>query len=257
MYIDPYTSAQEIRLEELERRQAVFRANFGGQTPPIESFLDPAPVRQLVLRMAGNLEATYRLNKRLPQDDVRAAELMRLRAGDPEQNLEACLYAHLWAVLMAAPPTTAGWDGGLDFFLNRFALQYSEDHWIVEKYLGPRYDAFVAAGEGEDGHRQNRVGWENVREILKMLSNLDMRQPMLNRRYTQDIDERVRFKIGQVVRHARYGYVGVVTGWAAAGMAALPTPHYVPPGDGQGEEEEGEWHGTSFRMKGRTYYTVL
>ncbi|KAH8903896.1 hypothetical protein BR93DRAFT_931005 [Coniochaeta sp. PMI_546] len=252
MYLDPYTSAQEIRHEDLERRRAAYIAAAPGVDHPSSSFFDGAPVRTLVERMTTNLKSSYTVAKRLPDESHAALNLKALRAGDPETNMELCLYSVLWAQLLSAPLSGAEWDVGLDFFLNRFALQYSEDHWIVEKYLAPVYDRFV--GQPQQAAR-HRVGWENVREILKMLRNLDKRQPALSRRYTQEIHERVLYKIGQVFRHRRYGYVGIINGWAAAGLASLPTPHYVPPEEG--EESQGEWHGTSWRGSGNTYYTCL
>jgi F-box protein 21 len=62
---------------------------------------------------------------------------------------------------------------------------------------------------------------------MNMLENLDNRQPTVNRRYTQEIHSRVQYKIGQVFRHRRYHYIGIINGWAANGATALPTPHYL------------------------------
>lgn len=55
-------------------------------------------------------------------------------------------------------------------------------------------------------------------------------------RVTRREPGRVRFRIGQVIRHLRYGYRGVVTGWDARcladdiwvvqmGVEALPSAH--------------------------------
>jgi F-box protein 21 len=254
MYLDPYTSSQEIRQEDLDRRRAAYTAAAQGVPFSTSAFFDGAPVHTLVERMANNLKTSYTVAKRLPEDSPMGLNLKSLRAGDPEMNMELCLYSVLWAQLLSTPPTGPEWDVGLDFFLNRFALQYPEDHWIVERFLAPLYDRFV--GQPAQAAR-HRVGWENVREILKMLANLDGREPALSRRYTQEIRERVLYRIGQVFRHRRYGYVGVINGWAAAGLASLPTPHYVPPEEGE-EESRGEWHGMSWRRgTGSTYYTCL
>lgn len=256
MYLDPYTSSQEIRREDLERRRDIYiSAAHGTHTPEsLASFFDGAPAATLVFRMAANLQSTHSLLRRLPEAGPAAASLKALRAGDPDRNAEACLYAFLWADLLAAAPAAGAgagrghaWDVSLQDFLNRFALQWSEDYWIVERHLAPVYDRFVARPEQAGRHR---VGWENVREILKMLENLDRRVPVLSRRYTREIEERVLYRIGQVFRHKRYGYVGIINGWAAAGLGGLPTPHYVAPED----EELGDGE---IRTRGRTYYTCL
>jgi F-box protein 21 len=257
MYLDPYTSSQEIRAEELEHRRQVYLSSAPLPTAiPAASFFDPAPLPSLMERMANNLKQSYTLAKHLPEDSPASHSVRLLRSGDPYHNTELCLYSTLWASLLSSRPTSPDWDTGLDFFLNRFALQYSEDIWIVERHLAPLYDRFVAQPAQAVRHR---VGWENVREILKMLENLDKRQPAVNRRYTKEIEERVPYKIGQVFRHRRYGYIGVINGWAAAGLASLPTPHYVVDEEegAEGDGEGGEWVGTQYRGTGRTYYTCL
>jgi F-box protein 21 len=272
MYLDPYTSALELQSSDLEdRRQLLLHAS----PIPVSSaaFFDPSPLPPLVVRMASNIRHTYTLAKRLPQDSPTALSLKSLRAGDPEQNVELALYAALWSTLLSSPPQSPDWDAGLEFFLNRFALYYSEDSWIVERYLVPLYDRFVsrpANNNLEAGAARHRVGWENVREILRMLENLDARQPAVNRRYTAEIGRRVPYRIGQVFRHRRYGYIGVINGWAAAGLASLPTPHYVVDEEGDGDDaaadhDDGgaaarrdEWGATpAVRGPGRTYYTCL
>ncbi|KAB5526291.1 hypothetical protein GE09DRAFT_1150893, partial [Coniochaeta sp. 2T2.1] len=267
MYLDPYTSTQEIRSEDLTHRRQTYLAAAGPlPPPPISSFTDAAPVSTLIQRMSNNLKTSYSLAKRLPADSPALHNLQRLRSGDPELNTELALYSCLWANLLSVPPSQPDWDSGLDFFLNRFALNYSEDLWLVSKYLLPLYDRFVSRRAAAPP--ANRVGWENVREIIGMLQNLDRRPPVVSRRYTEEIQRRVRYKIGQVFRHKRYGYVGVINGWAAAGMAGLPTPHYVAPDDEQlgaddsegvvsGAEEMGEWNEFRARRSGRTYYTCL
>lgn len=258
MYLDPYTSSQEIRTEDLEQRRQLYLST-APLPMPTSSFFEPARVPSLIERMANNLKQTYTLAKRLPEDSPASHSLKVLRSGDPERNTELSLYSTLWATLLSSHPTSPDWDAGLAFFLNRFALQYSEDLWIVERHLAPLYDRFLSQPAQA---ARPRVGWENVREIVKMLENLDRRPPAVNRRYTEEIERRVPYRIGQVFRHRRYGYVGVINGWAAAGLASLPTPHYVIEEDEEvgrrgGAAEGPEWVGTQYRGGGRTYYTCL
>jgi len=252
MYLDPYTSALEIQASALEARRQLF---LSAHPAPVSSssFFDPSPLAPLVSRMASNLKQTYTLIKRLPEETPASLNLKTLRTGDPDHNAESALYAAIWAALLSTPAASPDWDSGLESFLNRFALQYGEDAWIVERHLLPLYDRFVAHPAQAGRHR---VGWENVGEILRMLENLDARRPAVNRRYTEEIARRVPYRIGQVFRHRRYGYVGVINGWAAAGLASLPTPHFVEDGD-EDVGEEGGGEGVRDGRRGRTYYTCL
>ncbi|KAL1852500.1 hypothetical protein VTK73DRAFT_9183 [Phialemonium thermophilum] len=247
MFLDPYGSDSEV--EDLRSRLAET-----GLPNTSDVFLSASPVPVIVQRTAQNIRTTFRWAQELPDDDPAAVRLKQLRAGHPDLNLEAAFYGAMWSQLLMRQTNSIQWDIHLNAFLNRFALTWSEDAWIVEKYLVPLYDAFMAA----QPLPRHRVGWENVREILDMLHNLDRRQPTVNRRYTREIEEHVHYRIGQVFRHRRYGYIGVINGWAAGPMA-LPTPHYLS-GDDAEEEGLGEDVASSQQLPPRrstTYYTCL
>jgi F-box protein 21 len=260
MYLDPYGSDEEITVEDLRLRLVEF-----GWASGSDVFLSASPVPVIVQRTAQNIKTTYARAQELRDGDQSGVELKRLRTGHPEMNLEAAFYGSMWAQLLTKQISNIHWNVNLNSFLNRFALTWSEDAWIVEKYLVPLYDTFIESRP----QPRNLVGWENVREILAMLRNLDHRQPTISRRYTQDIHNKVHHKIGDVFRHKRYGYVGVINGWAATGTTALPTPHYMT-ADETEEEEEGDGvnngndnggeGGNPLELpsiRSRTYYTCL
>jgi F-box protein 21 len=248
MYLNPYGSGDEVNASEL--RSTLVETGWSSDT---DHFLKPSPVPLIVMRTAQNIKASYSRAYTIPSDDdvLETMQLRRLRTGLPELNLESAAYAAMWAEMLMKQPSNDQWDAILDPFLNRFALSFSEDAWIVEKHLLPRYDAFVRL------HPQphNRFGWENVREILGMLVNLDTRHPKVNRRYTEDIRKHVHFKIGQVFRHKRYNYIGIINGWATGGADTLPTPHYSSPVEVAEEDNEESW--LEGRRQNRTYYTCL
>ncbi len=248
MYLDPYGSDEEVTVSDLRVRLVEF-----GWTQGAEAFLKTSPVPIIVQRTAQNIKATYSRVQSLPDGDPAELEMKRLRAGHPDLNLEAAVYASMWAELMMKQTTSLHWDTNLDAFLNRFALSWSEDAWIVEKYLLPLYDRFIES----QPHQRQRAGWENVRAILGMLDNLDNRQPTVNRRYTQEIRSRVQYKIGQVFRHRRYQYIGIINGWAAMGTTALPTPHYLTTEDAEEEAANEAEPAESRRRIAKTYYTCL
>jgi F-box protein 21 len=251
MCLDPYGSDEEVTLSDLRIRLVEF-----GWTQGTEAFLSPSPVPIIVQRTAQNIKATHDTIRNLTDNEILEAEMKRLRSGHPDLNMEAALYASMWAELLMKQASSFHWDSNLASFLQKFALSWSEDVWIVRKYLLPLYEKFMAS----QANLRPRRGWHNVHEILAMLDNLDSRQPTVSRRYTEDIFQQVRYKIGQVFRHRRYQYIGVINGWAALGTGGLPMPHYL---DAAEAEEEGDGFDTiesvhaSRQGAQRTFYTCL
>lgn len=246
MYLNPYGSDEEVS-EALLRR----RLDEHGLLGSADAFLQPASVAQIVIRVAQNIKTAYDTSQNRPETHSSQTELKRLRAGYPDLNREAARYGSLWAKLMSTPVTQPGWDQDLGYFLRRLALAYSEDLWIVNRYLLPLYDRFLH-GTGPPGLRR-RFDWDNLYEVSTMLQNLDNREETNNRRYTEDIQERVLYKIGQVFRHKRYGYIGVINGWTTGGSGPLPTPTYMQGGD----EDQGVGSDGTGPRRNRTFYSAL
>ena len=251
MCLDPYGSDEEVTLSSLRLRLVEF-----GWTQGAEAFLTPSPVPIIVQRTAQNIRATNDTIQNLTSDDIRASEMRRLRSGHAALNLDAAVYASMWAELLMKQTSSFHWDSNLANFLKRFALSWSEDAWIVRKYLVPLYDRFMSS----QPNLRPRIGWQNAHEIMSMLDNVDKRIPEVSRRYTEDISKRVLYKIGQVFSHRRYGYIGVINGWAAMGSYSLPMPHLL---DAAEAEEEGDVFDPTESVHAsrlgpqRTYYTCL
>jgi F-box protein 21 len=243
MYLNPYGSDEEVS-EALLRQ----RLDDHGLLGSADAFLQPASVAQIVIRTAMNIKASFDMSQNRP--DTHPSK--RLRAGYPDLNRQAMLYGSLWAKIMLTPPTQPGWDHNLGVFLRSFALTYNEDLWIANRYLLPLYDRFLA-GTDPPGLRR-RLGWDNLYEVSTMLQNLDNRHETSNRRYTQNIQERVLYKIGQVFRHKRYGYIMIINGWTTGGSGPLPTPTTdIQGGD---EDQEVGSDGTGPR-RNRTFYSAF
>ncbi|KAJ4291565.1 hypothetical protein N0V88_006163 [Collariella sp. IMI 366227] len=253
MCLDPYGSDYEVTLSDLRLKLVEF-----GWRQGTEAFLTPSPVPIIVQRTAQNIKATHDTVQSLTDTSHLSSEMKRLRSGHPGLNLDAALYAAMWAELLMKQTSSFHWASSLAGFLHKFALSWSEDAWIVRKYLIPLYDQFMSLPANNP--RPRRDGWQNPHEILAMLDNLDGRVPEVSRRYTEAISARVKHRIGQVFRHRRYGYVGVINGWAAMGSASLPMPHYL---DTAEAEEEGDVYDPTEAVRvgvaevQRTYYTCL
>ena len=256
MYLDPYGSSDEVGVAELRVRLV----EMGWRSENGQFFLSASPTAAIVQRTASNLKASWSRARELllaPGSVAAADELKRLRSGDPELNLEAVLYGAMWAGLLVTPASSLHWDEILESFLPRFVQNFSEDAWIVERWLMPLYDHFVR----NHPRGRHRFGWQDARATLGILHNLDARAPTVNRRYTQDICAKVRYRIGQAFRHRRYGYVGIINGWAPDDTNGLPTPHNISVHetvDASGSDSESGTPGTPApREKRQTYYTCL
>ncbi|GAO16572.1 hypothetical protein UVI_02019900 [Ustilaginoidea virens] len=211
MYLDPYGVDDEVPVSGLQNRLAQL-----GWLAGADAFLAPAPTLSLVLRTARSIEATFA--RILELQDRAHTELSQLLRGNSAMNVEASLYSALWSFLMLTPPETFEWDDRLEGFLGRFAGAWPEDAWLVEKYLRPMYDSLTPLRNGF-ARRVNR-GLGDPWELCSFVRKQDDVAPPVFRRNSAG-NQSVPFKIGQVFRHRRYGWIGVITGWSDQGARRL------------------------------------
>lgn len=251
MFLDPYRSSEEVTLQDLRSKLVELGWMSSG-----DSFLVASPTAVIVQRTAQNMKTTYSKLARMSNIEPEARyQLRRLRNGDHEMNAESALYAALWANLLVNPVSSFQWDHSLDVFLSRFHQLFSEDLWLVEKYLLPLYNVFTES----QAQTHHRFSWQNVHEMVNMVRNMDQRQPTVNRRYTQEIQANVWYKVGQVFRHKRYDYIGIINGWGDKGTGSLPTPHSLSMDETMEEYQDTSDSDSSARSRFRkkTYYTCL
>lgn len=235
MYLDPFGDDDEVPLGKLKYLLARFGESFHSEVA-----LAPARPVSIVTRTGSNMSATYAAV--LEQQDRAAPELTQLMHGSGPMNLIACLYASMWAALVLTTPDT--W-AELDFFLSRFARSWPEDAWLIEKYLVPRHS----------GRRLPFGGLEDPWKTLRTIQRSDELPPPVIRRSDSGNDG-VPFRIGQVFRHKRYGYLGIITGWSDQGTRALARQ--------RGQNGEVTRDGTAdgdvinrLRLDNKTYFTYL
>lgn len=212
MYLDPYGLDNEVPASDLQN----LLSHYGWQTST-DAFLAPVPPLSMVLRTAQNIKATFARILEL-QDDAHR-ELSQLLCGNNAMNVDASLYSAMWASLMLTPPNTFEWDDRLASFLRRFAGSWPEDAWLVEKYLWPMYSSFTPLRDGFARHVNRGLGdpWDHWRLVR---DQDDLIPPVFQRELVGN--QSVPFKIGQVFRHRRYGWIGVITGWSDQGTRRLP-----------------------------------
>jgi F-box protein 21 len=246
MYLDPYGSSEEVPMADLQ----AMLARLGWQTST-DVFLAPVSPIAIATRTARNIRATAaRVMEARDQADP---ELTQLITGNDSTNIDAALYSALWASLLLTPADAFEWDEALEPFLNRFAKSWCEDAWLVEKYIFPRYDRFGPFRERF--MRNNPRRWDNPREVLGLIDELDELAPPVLRR-NGGRKQPVLYKIGQVFKHRRYGWIGAVNGWTDQGTRRLPMPHTVAIDETLDDNSDTELPNL-VRPRNRTFYTCV
>jgi F-box protein 21 len=176
-----------------------------------------------------------------------------LITGNDSSNIDAALYSALWASLLLTPVDSFEWDEVLEPFLNRFAKSWHVDAWLVEKYIFPLYDRFGPLRERI--MRNNPRRWDDPREVIYLVDEFDEVPPPVFRRNSVRT-QHVLYKIGQVFKHRRYGWIGAVNGWTDQGTRRLPMPHTVAIDETLDDNSDTELP-NRLRPRNKTFYTCL
>lgn len=203
MYLDPHGSDDEVPAKELRR----LLARFGSDNST--AAMEPTPTSSTIIRTANNIRFSYETFLE-QQDRDGETNLTRLLHGSGPMNVNACYYASLWAMLIMVPTSSFEWEEFFDVFMDRFCRHWPEDVWLVEKYVMPLYERFAA-----QRRRLIRPASSDVNDawrVVRYTQQADNLPPSVFRRSDKG-NEDVPFKIGQVFRHRRYGWMGVITGW--------------------------------------------
>ncbi|KYK60701.1 F-box protein [Drechmeria coniospora] len=226
MYLDPYGFDDEVPAAHLQTSLARV-----GWQANAEVLLAPVPTLAVTQRTAENIKATFARALEL-QDDAHP-ELSQLLSGNSSSNMEAALYASLWAHLLLSTPNTLEWHDRLTCFMRRFASTWPEDAWLVEKYLRPIYNNF-APPSGEFAHHARR-GLGDPWEPWRLVRDQDDHLPPPCRR-SSFTNQLAPFRVGQIFQHRRYGWTGVITGWSCHGARQPPVTHPEQQTSGNGVE---------------------
>ncbi|KAI1763695.1 hypothetical protein GGR53DRAFT_357936 [Hypoxylon sp. FL1150] len=217
MFLDPYGSDEEVPLDDI----STFLSRLGIYTGH-ENLLNPTATDLIVMRTAQNIRASFtsfRTNERPLSQLIPMIELNR---GDWARNLQPALYSMIWASIMMVPVLPENeevrWDWQQDVrdLLTYFYEYFPEDSWLVEKYVCPMYDTFAASSR-----RQN--DWElpskRVRDQIREIQRVDSTANPPRRRTELADGFRVKYRVGQVFKHKRYEYHGLILGWTVEGAS--------------------------------------
>lgn len=207
MYLDPYGKDEEIPESTLRSTLSQF-----GWQPNTGAALSMMTSAAMVIRTAHNINETYNIFRDRDQTRV-TPELTQLIDGYGPADMVASYYAHLWAWLLLHNPNTFEWDGQFRRLLDRCSRIWPEDVWLVERYLLPLHDSGVARFQERRGRGFVLVDErQNARQVIDKVRRSDELPPAVFRRSDQG-NENVAFRIGDVFRHRRYSWLGIITGW--------------------------------------------
>lgn len=251
MFLDPYGSSEEVHFGDLRSRLVEFDWLHGQ-----EAFLVPAPVPVLVQRVGRNMRMTFHdfLHRRQEHLSVEHLAVLRDDRSASRRTVESAVYAAHWANLLMTPVSNFQWDSTLDEFLHYVTHFFPEDAWMVDKYITPLYTIYTQSVQP-----RHRFTLENVPEVLRLLRNSDARQPTSSRRYTQEIHQNVWYSVGQVFRHRRYGYLGIINGWGEKGTSSLPVAHSLSMEEVMDEMSDSGTDSDTLRarLRRKVFYTCL
>lgn len=214
MHLDPYGTDEEVPKSYL----LALLANFGWQANA-DVFLSSAQPRNLIMRLAHNIRAAFTPDlsgPNQPEPYVPASDTSRPTSGSSVINRDAALLAFIWARLMLLPPNGLEWVDSLHRIFDRLTTSWIGDTWLIEKYICPLYD--MAGPHGQV--------WDNPRNLVETKRDQDMVKLRVRRR--SETTANIRYKVGQVFRHRRLNFLGVITGWADDGPPVAPEDIMAP-----------------------------
>ena len=201
MYLDPYRSEDEVPVEHLRTQLAAW----GVKNVDYHRFLGDAGTRNIVLRTSRNILATVHDFRGLDRGtDNTGHRTIRLHA-NPFADMDNAFYSALWANFMLRNPSTrqdrAEQVQFLPMILERFERLFPMDANLIERYICPTFRNVASADQ-----------WE-LFETLRVVRAGDSMPKQIRSRDSSASMDRVKFQVGQIFQHKRYGYTAVVIGW--------------------------------------------
>lgn len=219
MFLDPYGSDEEVPVDQIQN--LLFRL---GIYTGHEDMLTPTSTDLIVMRTAQNIRASFTSFRTIDRPLSQLIPMIELNRGDWARNLQPALYSMIWASIMMVPilpdNDEVRWDWQQDVrdLLTYFYEYFPEDSWLIEKYVCPMYDTFAAPS-------RRQSSWElpskRVRDQIKEIRRVDAstRTPRRRSHLTGGIS--VKYRVGQVFKHKRYDYHGIILGWTTEGAGGI------------------------------------
>ncbi|KAL8785936.1 MAG: hypothetical protein Q9213_003085 [Squamulea squamosa] len=188
LYFDPFRSNQMVPKSDLEAQLKAM----GIASIEHEAHLSVASTADMVRRTARNIVTAIQSTRHIHGASTSAETVF------PESD--GALYSALWALLILAEegaPRSAG-ARYLPYMLDNVEKQFSMDASLIEKFAIPLF---------EGSHQQDQLS-----NTIRVMRRGDL-MPKTVKPRDPESSQSVQFRVGQVFRHRRYNYQGVITGW--------------------------------------------
>lgn len=200
MYLDPYRSISEIPLENIQRLWTAW----GVRGVSFAEFVaDSSATNNIVLRTTRNIvtairEFPYVQNRPSQQS---SSVLTRLQSV-PLVEMDHAIYSVTWASFLLASASAPALNQHqlVPMLMSKFEKSFPEDVAFIEKYILSTLHSSTSA------HSE-------LAAELRVIRTVDSTPRQVRTRSKSNGTDRVKFRIGQVFRHQRYGYTGVIIGW--------------------------------------------
>ncbi|KAL9034881.1 MAG: hypothetical protein Q9180_005163 [Flavoplaca navasiana] len=195
IYMDPFRSDKIVSKSDLV---AQLRA-MGIASMEHEAHLGTASTADMVRRTARNIITSIQ--------STRHTHGLSISAETAYPESDGAFYSALWALLLLPEDIAARSAGAryLPYMLDHVEKQFLMDISLIEKFAIPLFE----------GSHHN----EQLRNTIRVIRAGDL-MPKTVKPRNPETSQSVHFKVGQVFRHRRYTYQGVITGWDVECAAA-------------------------------------
>ncbi|CAI6338883.1 unnamed protein product [Periconia digitata] len=205
MYLDPFRSSDEVPSADLQR---VLR-QMGVPSAEHTTFLSDTTTREMVLRTARNIMnsvQTIRQGNTSIDDGIAWA--------NSSPDIDTAFYATIWSMMILSPSTATSGPANtlisttprrgqyLPYLLDHMQIHQPWDVSLLERHVVPYF-----------ANSNNREGAQLEKFARTIRTNDRLAKPVKSRVSHDPTDEVVYYQIGQLIKHVRYQYEGVIIGW--------------------------------------------
>lgn len=192
MYLDPFSSADEVSLQSLISQ---LRA-IGSSVDDDEQYLSPASNRDMTIRTGLNI--------------IRAVQAVTARGAGAVslQSKDSAFYAATWALTVLSGASLSGSSPAMiaarrkqyiTHLITQLQTHFPSDICLVEQYLLPFFSS----------HEE----YPSLEQTIQAIYSTDRMPKEIKSRGSDEADQYILYKVGQVFRHRTQRYLAVVTGW--------------------------------------------
>lgn len=209
MYLDPFRSDIEVPIQHLHTQLVAWGIRYSD----FYRFIGNTSAKDIVLRTSRNILATIHESRNLGAMASNPNTITRTTIrGKPYADIDNAFYSALWANFMLNPRSLFADNRDQRHFvpmiMEKFERHYPMDASLIEKYICPPYRMMA----DEDN--------QQLFETLRVVRSTDAMPKQISPRGKLE-KEKVKWRVGQVFKHKRYGYTAVIVGWdVECGQAA-------------------------------------